>query len=205
MMFSSILAYWAFSFLFVLTPGVDWAYVISVSDRRRAIAPAVTGLLLGHLTAVVLVAAGVGAIVTKVPLALTVLTVLGAAYLVWLGISLIRNPPVPHSAGQLSGVSWRQYLIKGYGLSGLNPKVPLLYLALMPQFTDATGTWPLSAQIIALGITTIISCAIIYTLVGLASHSILRANPGVSKTVGRISGGVMIIVAIVLLVEQFWR
>ena len=45
--------------LFVITPGVDWAYAISAGTRHRAaVVPAVTGMLAGHLTATVVVAAG---------------------------------------------------------------------------------------------------------------------------------------------------
>ena len=55
-----IAAFWAVSLLFVITPGADWAYAISTGVRDRA-APAVSGLLLGHLVATLVVAAGVAA------------------------------------------------------------------------------------------------------------------------------------------------
>lgn len=203
MSLSLLAAYWAFSLVFVITPGIDWAYIISVSSHRRAIGPAVFGLLAGHLTAVALVAAGVGAVVASAPAALSILTFLGAAYLIWLGIGMVRNPSLP-AAGETQVVgSLQTYALKGYGMSALNPKVPLLYLAVLPQFTDASGSWPIGIQIMVLGILTIVSCSIVYTMVGFASHSILNTNPTVAKLVGRLSGTAMIVVAIILIAEQF--
>lgn len=85
-------AFWAVSFLLVITPGADWAYVISAGLRaRRLVLPAVLGLALGALLATAAVAAGVGALVAREPLVLTVLTVVGAAYLLWMGLGMWRS------------------------------------------------------------------------------------------------------------------
>ena len=53
----------------------------------------------------------------------------------------------------------------GLGISGLNPKVLLLFLALLPQLTDPEARWPLAAQIMALGLVHVASCALVYTAV----------------------------------------
>src|SRR5215207_7749902 len=60
-----IAAFWAVSFLFVITPGADWAYAIAAGLRHRTVLPAVGGLLAGHLAATAVVAAGVGALVAR--------------------------------------------------------------------------------------------------------------------------------------------
>lgn len=99
-------AFWAVSILFVITPGVDWAYAISAGMRGRVVIPAVTGLLLGHLTAILIVAAGVGALVASNPLALSLLTLLGAAYLLWLGINLLLHPAMPTADKDQSPGAW---------------------------------------------------------------------------------------------------
>lgn len=57
-----IAAFWGVSMLFVLTPGADWAYAISSGLRNRSMAPALGGLLSGHLLATIVVAAGVAAL-----------------------------------------------------------------------------------------------------------------------------------------------
>ena len=86
-------AFWGVSMLFVITPGVDWAYAISAGTRHRAaVVPAVTGMLAGHLTATVVVAAGTAAVLAASGFAMTVLTFAGAVYLVWLGVGSLRHP-----------------------------------------------------------------------------------------------------------------
>ncbi|ABH00667.1 probable lysine exporter protein, LysE family (plasmid) [Rhodococcus jostii RHA1] len=118
------------SFLLVLTPGADWAYAIATGLRHRTVVPAVGGLLTGHLAMTAVVAAGVAALVTRSPLVLTALTAVGAAYLVWLGITMLVRPVAPPQAGaEQAPESWARQAVKGLGISGLNPKVFLLFLA----------------------------------------------------------------------------
>ena len=202
MPFGTVAAFWAVSFLFVLTPGADWAYAISAGLRHRSVVPAVAGLLTGHLLATAVVAAGVGAIVAGSPMVLTVLTVVGSAYLVWLGLGMFRNPTVPEAGVDRVEGSWARQALKGAGISGLNPKVFLLFLALLPQFTDPTGSWPVAGQIVALGLVHVASCAVIYTGVGSGARAVLRTRPTAARTVTRFSGAAMMVIGVFLLVER---
>ncbi|MCT8348617.1 LysE family translocator [Photorhabdus temperata] len=198
----SVLAtFWAVSFLFVITPGMDWAYAISAGIRGRMVMPAVSGMLLGHLAATGLVAAGVGALVANMPLALTMLTIVGAGYLLWLGVGLIRNPAVPTTELTDTPDNAMRWILKGVGVSGLNPKVFLLFLALLPQFSDPKSSWPLPTQILTLGSIHIVSCGVVYLLVGYGSRVVLKTRPAAAKLVSRISGAAMIGIALVLLAE----
>lgn len=195
-------AFWAVSILFVITPGADWAYAISSSMRERAILPAVGGLLLGHLLATSIVAAGVGALIAGVPVAMTVLTYIGAVYLLWLGVGLVRDPPVPTTAGADEMHSPGRWAFKGFCVSGLNPKLFLLFLALLPQFVDPTGSWPLPLQMAALGGVHVLSCGAVYLLVGHGARAVLRARPKAARTVSRTSGAIMIVLAFILVAEK---
>ena len=123
MTLSIVAAFWAVSFLFVITPGADWAYAISAGMRGRWVTPAVAGLLSGHLLATVVVAAGVGGLVASNPMVLSVMTLAGAGYLLWLGVSMIRQPSVPASGAGLVTDSGLRWAWKGLCVSGLNPKV----------------------------------------------------------------------------------
>ncbi|MDD1139776.1 LysE family translocator [Pseudomonas sp. TNT2022 ID233] len=202
MSLSVFAAFWAVSFLFVITPGADWAYAISAGLFGRVVLPAVAGLLIGHLLATLVVAAGVGGLVASNPLALSVLTIGGSLYLLWLGINMLRNPSTPEAAESQASGSWSRWTIKGACVSGLNPKVFLLFLALLPQFTDPTAAWPVPMQIMALGLLHALSCGVIYLLVGFGSRSVLQARPVAARFVSRLSGAIMILIAVILLAEQ---
>ena len=201
MAISAVTAFWGVSMLFVITPGADWAYAISAGIRRRA-APAVLGMLLGHLMAIVVVAAGVGAVVARYPIALTVLTVAGALYLVWLGISALRTPAVVRAGAELVETSPGRWMLKGFGISGMNPKVFLLFLAILPQFTGAASPWPIGMQIAVLGGVHMVSCAAVYFAVGFGASSVLQARPKAARAVGAASGVAMIVIGVILLVGQ---
>jgi len=198
-------AFWAVSLLFVITPGADWAYAISAGLFGRVVIPAVAGLLIGHLLATVIVAAGVGGLIASNPLALSLLTLGGAGYLLWLGINMLRHPSVPRAGDAQASASWARWTLKGACVSGLNPKVFLLFLALLPQFTDPLAAWPVPLQILALGLLHAFSCGVIYLLVGFGSSAVLRTRPVAAQAVSRLSGALMIIIAILLLIEQTLR
>ena len=122
-----MIAFWGVSILFVMTPGIDWAYAISSGIQGKRVLPAVTGLLTGHLMAALIVAAGVGTLVTSQPVLLQVLTGVGAVYLLWMGLSLSMRPATI-SRDQVVLASSKSWYIRGVYLSGLNPKVLLLSL-----------------------------------------------------------------------------
>ena len=191
---SLIASFWVVSFLLIMTPGADWAYAISAGINGRRVVPAVMGLMSGHLLATIVVVAGVGVLIAGHPLA-------GAVYLLWLGVMILRHPAAPSAAKQSAG-SWNRWAVKGLCISGLNPKVFLLFLALLPQFTDPHGSWPLALQMSALGAMHLMTCTLIYLLVGYGSRAVLAARPQAAKGVSMVSGLIMIAIAIILFYQQ---
>ncbi|MEU8238474.1 LysE family transporter [Actinoplanes missouriensis] len=119
-------------------------------------------------------AAGVATLVARSPLVLTALTTAGAAYLVWLGVSTLAWPATPQRDTAQPAESRLRQAIRGLGISGLNPKALLLFLALLPQFTRPAAGWPLAAQIALLGVVHMACCAVIYTAVGTGARKVLR-------------------------------
>jgi threonine/homoserine/homoserine lactone efflux protein len=196
-----LLAFWGVSFLFVITPGADWAYAIAAGLRHKSVLPAVSGMLAGHLAATIAVAAGVAALVARAPNVMTALTIVGSTYLIWLGVGTLRHPSPPEMA-DATDRSTAEQLATGFGVSGLNPKVFLLFLALLPQFTVPDAVWPVPAQILTLGLVHIASCAAVYIAVGIGARTILRARPAAARAVSRFSGGAMIIIGVVLVAEH---
>lgn len=97
------------------------------------------------------------------------------------------------------------WAVKGLCVSGLNPKVFLLFLAVLPQFTDKHGSWPLPVQMIAMGMVHLVSCGAVYFLVGYGARIVLKSRPRLAKGVSRVSGILMIIIALMLISEQIYR
>ncbi|MCU4376796.1 LysE family translocator [Acinetobacter haemolyticus] len=201
---SVIFAFWSVSILFVLTPSADWAYAILAGIEGKFVSTAVTGLILGHLIAILCVAAGVGSLLNHFPILLTAMTVLGAGYLLWMGVHLLLQPAtISHTDGQnQSLMNAKAWLIKGVGISGLNPKVLLLFFALLPPFIHPKMALSPTVQIMMLGMIHLLSCAVVYMLVGVAAKKLLRTRPTAVKIVSRISGGLMVLIALILVVGQ---
>ena len=223
---SSVVAFWAVALLLIIVPGADWAFVLGASLRARSVVPAVSGLVLGYAGITLVVAAGVGAIVGRSPALLTGLTVAGGCYLIWHGASTFARPAAPACTARAAAPattppgaaapattppgaaapattspagSRRAVLIRGMGVSALNPKGLLVFLALLPQFTNPRWSWPLAAQLGLLGLVFVVSCAAFYLGLGSAARRVLAARPAAARTVTRFSGAAMVVVGALLL------
>jgi threonine/homoserine/homoserine lactone efflux protein len=203
-----LLACWGMMTFMVLVPGPDWAYIIAAGTRDRSILPALAGILVGYLAAVAAVAVGVGAAVTALPWVLVGLTFAAAGYLTFLGIRVLTQPPAlvvgDARAGEPGAPATRPWLrlAQGAGVSGLNPKGLLVLVVLLPQFTDAAGAWPIPVQLAVLGLIFVGSCALVYSVVGMGARAVLRVRPSAMRILSRVSGGAMVALALVLVVEQ---
>ena len=196
-----VVAFWGVSMLFIMSPGADWSYAISAGIHKRVL-PSVTGLLFGHVLATLIVAAGLGLVLAQHPQALMVLSLLGAAYLAWMGWQMFRQPASPTAGEQMDDTHWGKWCWKGLCVSGLNPKVLLLFLALLPQFIRPNQDSSITVQILALGLVHIISCAAVYFAVGFASQAVLSARPKAAWVVGKVSGVMMVGIALLIAFEQ---
>jgi len=202
MAIGAVTGFWTVSLLLVLVPGAAWAYAIAAGLRDRSVLPAVAGLLTGYVALTAVVAAGVASLVARWPVLLTALTVLGALYLLWLGISTLGRPSVPAAAADEGSRPWVRLAAKGAGISGLNPKALLLFVALLPQFATRGTAWPFPAQIALLGLVHTANCAVVYTGVGTAARRVLRARPAITAAVTRCSGAAMIVIGAFLVAER---
>ncbi|MFE3824661.1 LysE family translocator [Streptomyces sp. NPDC059092] len=199
---TTLAAFLAVDLLLVCTPGADWAYAISAGLRDRSVVPAVAGLIAGYAGYTLLAVAGLVVIVASSPAALTALTVAGAGYLMWLGWGALSRPAPLTAAGEAMGSSRTRIMLKGAGISGLNPKALLLYFSLFPQFIDAGEGWPIAAQTGLLGALHMTACAVVYVGVGVLARTVLRARPSAARAVTRVSGAMMIGIGGFLLVER---
>ncbi|MEU3890411.1 LysE family translocator [Streptomyces sp. NPDC029041] len=202
---TTLAAFLAVDLLLVFTPGADWAYAITAGLRDRSVVPAVAGLVAGYAGYTLLAVAGLVVIVASSATLLTGLTVAGACYLVWLGWGVLRQPAAltaPAAAVDAEGTSRARVLLRGIGISGLNPKALLLYFSLFPQFIDPAGAWPVAGQTGLLGSLHMTACAVVYLTVGVLARTVLRTRPSAARAVTRASGAMMIAIGGLLLVER---
>ncbi|TYL52913.1 LysE family translocator [Agromyces mariniharenae] len=207
-----LLACWGMMTLMVVVPGPDWAYIISAGMQERTLVPSLAGILVGYLAAVAAVAVGVGAAVAALPWVLVALTFSAATYLAYLGVKVLRHPPVVSGEASTASVEgagaaaasdrpWLR-LVQGAGVSGLNPKGLLVLVVLLPQFTDAASAWPIPVQLAVLGLIFVASCALVYSVVGVSARAVLRARPSAMRILSRVSGAAMVVLAVWLVAEQ---
>ncbi|HKJ53969.1 MAG TPA: LysE family translocator [Gammaproteobacteria bacterium] len=120
-----------------LSPGPSVLLVTSVSAASGARAGlfAVLGMSVGAMLHVLLAASGLAAALAAAPLAFKAVQYLGAAYLIYLGIDLLRSRPRQPDVeiSQPGGDDWR-YFRRGLLVDSLNPKIALFFLAFIPQF-----------------------------------------------------------------------
>jgi len=189
-----VLAFWVVALLLIAVPGADWAVTIGAGLRGRSVVPAVGGLVLGYAAMTLVVAAGVGTLVAGSPKTLTGLTIVGGAYLMGHGAMTVRHPLTPTTNAEAGSSSSWNILWSGVGVSGLNPKGLLIFLALLPQFANPHANWPFALQIGVLGLTFLLTCAVFYACLGLFARTILHARPAAARVVSRFSGAAMVVI-----------
>lgn len=127
-----------------ITPGPDTLYIVGRSSTQGWRAGAVAALSIGvgtmvHIAAAVL---GLSAILAASATAFTVVKMAGAAYLLYVGLSLIwsAGKSGPPSAVGIRPASNRNIFIQGFLTNVLNPKIALFFLAFLPQFVAADAS-----------------------------------------------------------------
>lgn len=124
-----------------LTPGVDLALIATRATAQgfRAGAAAAFGVGAGCMLHTLAAASGLSALLAASATTFALLRWAGAAYLVWLGVGLLRTRAAPGAAVPLNAaaappVSARRAFAQGFLTNALNPKVALFFLAFVPQF-----------------------------------------------------------------------
>lgn len=199
---SAVAAFWLVALLLIVAPGVDWAFVLGAALRGNRVLPAVGGLVIGYTVMTAVVAAGVGALVAGSGTLLTAISLVGGGYLVWLGVATLRHPTGALAAQAAPRRSERATLLEGIGVSGLNPKGLLIFVALLPQFTDRTAAWPIPVQLAVLGLAFTLTVAVFYGLLGSFARTVLQARPAAARALSRVSGVGMVLVGVLLVVDR---
>jgi RhtB (resistance to homoserine/threonine) family protein len=205
--------FWAFvgvATLVIITPGPDTVLVTKnavLHGRAAALGTALgvnTGLLVWTLGA----AFGVAAVVRESAVAFTVLKLVGAAYLIWLGAQALRaarrhSPHEPDGAGRLSPrvgalLGFRQ----GIWSNLANPKIAVFFTSLLPQFLSSRE--PVLGPFLLLG-----GVFVLITVVWLCGYAVLAAKvssvltrPTVKAALDRLTGVVLVGLGVRLALER---
>jgi threonine/homoserine/homoserine lactone efflux protein len=171
---ASLLGFALVSLGIALTPGPNMIYLISRSITQGPAASSVSlgGVALGFVFYMLCAAFGITALLFAVPYAYDALRFAGAVYLLWLAWQALKpNGRSPFQVKKLKVDSPRRLFAMGFVTNLLNPKIAMLYLALLPQFIDpAQGS--VLAQSLALGSIQIVISVGVNALIALTAGSI---------------------------------
>ncbi len=210
---SQVVAFTIIAGLLTMTPGADTMLVIrNVMGRGRH-----AGLLttLGSSTGVfihaTLSALGLSLILVRSAAAFEVVKMIGAGYLVWLGVQSLRHAfrvghaalePTGHPESRGARARGRQSFVEGLLSNLLNPKVAVFYLAFLPQFISP-GDWVFGKSVFLAGIHWVenVVWLSIVTLLLARLHTWIT-QPRVKRAIEGTTGAIMIAFGLRLAVER---
>lgn len=189
------------SLLFIQVPGPSLLFTIgrALTVGRTDALLSVVGNALGLIGQVIGVALGLGALVAASAEAYTALKLLGAAYVVWLGVQAVRHRgdarlalEADLSTAQLASNYWRSVRI-GFTVGLTNPKTIVFFAAFLPQFADSGA--PATPQLLLLGLifgVLAVASDSVWALAASKARDWFARKPARLDTLGT-TGGVMMI------------
>ena len=193
-------------FAFIPGPGMLYAAAQTLAGGRRTGLLGTVGLALGGYLHVIAAAAGLSVVFHAVPPLYAAVKLVGAAYLVWLGISMIRAKATgADGAPVVARKTGKRALAEGISVEMLNPKTAMFFLAFLPQFTDPAASLPVWAQFVILGSIVNLMFALADVVAVLLASSVVtrlgRANP-VQSVVQKLGGGIMVALGVRLALQK---
>ncbi|MEL6962049.1 MAG: LysE family translocator [Pseudomonadota bacterium] len=193
--------------LFAYFPGPALLYTAAqtIARGRRAGFMAALGIHLGCYLHVIAAALGLSAVLHYVPTLYVVLKLAGAAYLIWLGVSMWRQETGGSQATAPPAKTTRRALVESMLVEILNPKVALFFLAFLPQFVDPSASLPVAIQFLILGIIVNLSFSSADVITVLLADKVVSVAKG-SRTGLRIAqwlgGGLLVALGIRLALSR---
>lgn len=183
------------SILLNMVPGSDTFYVLgrSIAQGRRIGIASVFGISAGALFHTAMAAIGLSAIVTASATAFLIIKLIGAIYLIYLGIKMFflnSHELINSSSFSSSGSAFKQ----GFLTNALNPKIAMFFIAFLPQFVSPDAESKM-VSFLVLGLTFVVSSTI--WGLGLAWFSAtisskLRENPNYLNYLNKIAGTILV-------------
>lgn len=185
-----------------LTPGPNmvWLALVALTEGRRAGLAAVAGVGTGLALIGALVAFGLGALVASSPVAYQVLRFAGIGYLLWLACEAWRSTGQGTADHSDFKASFGRHYLRGVITNVLNPKAFLFYVTILPAFLPTSAAPSATAILCAIFVVVATAIHAGIVLAANAARDILHTDAHM-KTVGRISAGVLVVLAVWLLMK----
>lgn len=195
----ALAAFAVMSFVLIVVPGPSVLFVIgrSLALGRRGGLMSVLGNELGGLPLVLLVSVGLGAVVAQSAVLFTIVKLLGAGYLVYLGVQAVRHRRVDTeamaAAGHGAASSWR-VLREGFIVGVTNPKTIVFFVAVLPQFVSPeNGSIALQMVVLGLVFTVIaFACDACWALAASAARRWFATSPRRLSRMRATGGGMLV-------------
>ncbi|MFI0961744.1 LysE family translocator [Streptomyces sp. NPDC021080] len=188
----------------VAMPGADFTVVVrnALVSRRAGVACAL-GIAGGLLLHTALAVAGVAAVLTAVPALFRTLQLLGGAYVLYLGLRTLGSPGRPSevAADGTGTARSARPLRQGFVTNALNPKAPITFLSLLPQFVPAgSAAMP---RTLLLALIVVVLALVWFPAVALLVDRLGRwlRGPRAARAVAGLTGGALTALGLVLVLE----
>lgn len=201
---------WIFATLLfgiIIVPGMDMIFVLAnaLAGGTRAGLAAILGIMGGGVVHTITGTLGVTVLAVLIPQLFLPMLLLGAAYMIWVGIGLMRSSITVDEVEGSTARSLFTTVRRGFLTCMLNPKAWLFILAVFPQFMKPQyGS--IAQQALVMGLLTIAMQFLIYGAVALgagAARDFLTGNARATITVGRLAG-LLIVAAAIFTAWQGW-
>lgn len=203
MTLTTYLLYVAAVALLILTPGPTMLMCMTnaLNHGPRKAMTSVAGSVAAVLCVMLLSAMGLGALLAASETAFTVAKVIGAAYLIWLGIKTFRSEAAVFdgTARDDSPSQRRSFFLRGFLVGASNPKAVLFFAAFFPQFLNPTAPFVPQFAILALTFMafefTVLTCCAL----GVSRIAPLLRSSRAVRWFNRVSGGLFTLMGSLLL------
>lgn len=198
------LAYFFACWVIALSPGsgavLSMSHGLSYGVRKTTVS--ILGLQAGLLVVLLISALGLGALLLASDVLFTAVKVVGALYLMWLGIGLWRAPMAANDQGvaKVAPMSAKRRFLLGFFTNTTNPKGIVFMVAVLPQFMDP-NTPSLAVEVSLLAVTMVgVDLIVMHGYAALAAQlSKVFKDPAMMRLQNRVFGGVLVAAGLAVL------
>lgn len=194
----NILLFMGLSWVLVITPGPDLMYVLTqgVSGGKKAGLVSAVGVTLGIFVHTAFAALGLSVILKTSATAFTIVKLIGAAYLIYLGVKMLLSKHNTLYINKEQQTSLKKVFTQGVISNTLNPKVALFFMAFLPQFIKTNGTEISPIPFLILGTIFAFFVLIFLGVLGYFSGIVgeyLKTKVSIYNWIHKVSGSIMIL------------